>query len=155
MEPKDNLEHSKDAVLLAYQALRERRLAYDAMMWQSPALGVAAQSFLLSIAFDAEKGVLPTLVCSLLSIGLGLCSLQLMLKHRHHQLLTTRALHEMEVSNDLIEVHKRPESASVGDYFHWATNFSSFRLWMFGILATTGGGVIAALIALSGLGPSC
>lgn len=142
---------TKEAVLLAYQALRERRLAYDSMMWQSPALGIAAQSFLLSMAFDGSKGVFPNLVCSLLSTGLGLSSIQLMMKHRHHERLTTQQLHKLEVDHGLIQVHERPCRATEDDHFHWLTNFSSFRVWMGGLFATTAAGSIAAILAIGRL----
>ncbi len=135
-------------MLLAYQALRERRLSYDAMMWQSPALGVAAQSFLLATAFDFSKGFTACVVCSLLSIALGFCSMQLMLKHRHHELITTVQLRQLERDYGLYPVHERPTQAVEDDHLWWMTNISSFRLWMVALLLPTLAGVLAAVSAL-------
>ena len=137
-----------DITLLAYDVLRERRLAFDSLMWQSPALGIAAQSFLLSIAFDSSKGTGSCLICALLSIGLGLCSMQLMLKHRYHEKLTTLALHKIELDHALIPIHERPTRATKDMPFGQIINISSFKLWMWGLLITTCAGAIALLITI-------
>ena len=40
-----------------YQALVARRISYDQMMWQVPALSMAAQAFLIATGVDGDTPV--------------------------------------------------------------------------------------------------
>ena len=133
-----------DKISLAYEALRAKQLAFDSLMWQTPVLGVTAESFLLTIAFDSSKGVVATMTSSILAIMLGVASFQLMLKHRYHEMLTNNRLHEIEKENKLIEVHKKPPSAKK---LKLLLNMSSFRVWSTALLLTTLGGFIALVMS--------
>ncbi len=128
---------------LAYEALRAKQLAQDNLLWQTPVLGVAAQSFLLTIAFDFAKSLAATITTSTLAIVLGFASFQLLLKHRYLERISTDRLKTLELDNDLINVHARPPKADKCHKFSWLINFSSFEVWAIALGLTTLGGIVA------------
>lgn len=67
------------------QSAEERRQSIDQMMWQVPGLSLAAQSFLLTISLGHSGGA-ARLVSGLLGLVASLATIQLLLKHRFHEL---------------------------------------------------------------------
>ena len=62
---------------LAYKALRDKQLTHNSLLWQTPALGIAAQSFLLAIGFNSSLGFIERIISSLLAIVIGFAAFQL------------------------------------------------------------------------------
>lgn len=81
---------------VAYAALSARRYGYDAMLWQTPALAVTAQAFLLTIALGKDSSPTARLISSALSLILSLMSVQLMAKHRQNESLDSFMLERFE-----------------------------------------------------------
>lgn len=100
-------EYQKQPHSTLYQALTARVGHRDALLWQSPALALTAQAFLLTIALGHDS----TPVVRILAAGLGLLvmfmSMQLMLKHRMYmdndQVMMVSLEREMELPSSAID----------------------------------------------------
>lgn len=74
-----------DRVDTVYSVVANRRTAFDTLMWQVPALGLAAQAFLLTIAYGGSSSNAARFVSGTLSIVVALVAIQTMLKHRANE----------------------------------------------------------------------
>lgn len=154
-----------------YQALSARRLGYDTMMWQVPALSFTAQAFLLTIALGGGLGV-NRLVSAALALVIALISMQLMAKHRFNEEIDSRLLERFERSTRIDSAFGSPPHAPLNQRMravtskpgqsdgmakvrrHWYVHMSSYRLWMRGLalFALTSCAIIAVnMIYLAGL----
>jgi hypothetical protein len=97
-----------DANETVYEAVNVRRIAFDNLMWQVPALGLTAQAFLLTITLDEDDGFVARLVAGGLGLAMSIISAQLMLKHRQNEEIDRRLLELMEASNGWQRVHAHP-----------------------------------------------
>ena len=79
-----------------YQNMANRRQTYDTLMWQTPVLSLTAQAFLFNIALDLTKGNFAQIGASALAIIVSFASIQLMAKHRCHEVKTSEWLHDFE-----------------------------------------------------------
>ncbi len=87
---------SHDNLFLAYQTLAARRSTYDLMLWQTPALAIAAQAFLFTLALGPDTSASVRVTASTLGLILVLMGMQLMVKHRYHEELDSRMLERLE-----------------------------------------------------------
>ena len=62
------------------------------MIWQVPALSVAAQAFLYGTAFDPNVTDTARLLVTAVALVVALATLQLLLKHRYHEEIYSFAL---------------------------------------------------------------
>lgn len=69
----------------AYQALAARRVSYDQMLWQVPAISPAAQAVLVGASLGDQLAVWPRLALLVMALGIGYLSLQLMAKQKFHE----------------------------------------------------------------------
>jgi ADP-ribose pyrophosphatase YjhB (NUDIX family) len=99
-----------EASLVTYQAISDRSLSHNELMWNTPVLAMTAMAFLLTIALGSAAPWQRALAASL-SLIVALASVQLMAKHSHGQLADSELLHELEVKLGLPTVHARPKSA--------------------------------------------
>jgi len=133
---------------IAYDALRTKQLSYDNLMWQTPVIGIAAQSFLYTIAFDTSKGLTTIIVTSIIAIILGVAAIQLMMKHRLHERLTNDKLIKIESEFSLDNVHEQPSFEKKSTRHYWFVKHSSFNVWRNSLILTTSAGVIAIVIKI-------
>jgi hypothetical protein len=70
----------------------DRRHVTSQMMWQVPALSIAAQAFLYTRAFDPSTSDAARVVVSVAALICALGTLQLLLKHRYHEEMYSVAL---------------------------------------------------------------
>lgn len=84
------------AKIAMYEAIANRRLSLDSMMWQVPVLSLTAQAFLLTIALGSETSQFARSVSAGLACVTAVMSLQLMSKHRHHERLDSEMLERLE-----------------------------------------------------------
>lgn len=89
---------------LVYDTIRGRRAGYDLLMWQTPALGMTAQAFLMTIALGPDTKQAARLVANLLAFVVALLSMQLMAKHRYHEGIDARLLVRLETDHGLTDV---------------------------------------------------
>lgn len=144
---------SPDADLLGsfYQALSSRRLGYDTLMWQVPALSLSGQAFLFTIALGSGSSPAARFIASCLAFILALISMQLMSKHRYHEELSSRLLEEIELKTQLHEIlGYAPHSPkalrkAIPVRASLFTRLSSYRIWMagLGLFACASLGVVA------------
>jgi disulfide bond formation protein DsbB len=91
---------------LVYQAVAQRRLQHDILMWPVPALGLTAQAFLLTIALGSGSSRVARILAALLAaISTGL-SMQLMARHRWHEATERAWLEAFERRHGLDPVHR-------------------------------------------------
>lgn len=142
-----------------YQIVASRRLGYDTLIWQVPALGLTAQAFLFTTALSANSPPARFLAASLAFI-IALISMQLMAKHRYHEEVDARLLESFERTEKLDDLigcapharsDKREEALVAMSRTYtdinpvrssWFTKWSSYRLWIGGL----------ALFAIAALG---
>lgn len=85
--------------------VEERRRSTSAMMWQVPALSVAAQAFLYGTAFDPDATNTARLLVSVVALVTALATLQLLLKHRYHEELYSFALDSSRAKRGVEELY--------------------------------------------------
>jgi len=154
--------------VIVWQTLASRRAGIDAMMWQTPALGMTAQAFLLTLALAPGSSRWARLLASMLSLALSFMVTQLMAKHRRHEMLDSLLLERLEDrfglaelievaphagpsarhSDDLETTRKRLARSTPGWHRFW--RMSSYEIWMagMGLFAV----VALAVIVLSAVG---
>jgi len=125
--------------LVAYEALNARQIGHNSLMWQTPALALTAQAFLLSIALGAETADISRFISSFLSLVIAFLSVQLMARHSAFELADARRLHSIELRRGMEPVHQRPLPV------RGLGRFRSRRLWTIGLLLF-GAAALAALI---------
>lgn len=137
--------------LTVYQILSDRRTAYDSMMWQTPALGMTAQAFLLTLALSSDTSGVGRATSAGLSILISLMVLQLLAKHRRNETLDSLVLEDLEKKLGVRAVlgvipHGHPRERSTADQRRLADSqvrkvlrgpkgfwrMSSFKLWCYG-----------------------
>jgi hypothetical protein len=96
---------------MVYSAIASRRTAFDTMMWQVPALGLAAQAFLLTIAYGSSSSNAARFISGALSIIVALVAIQTMLKHRANEKTDNLILEQIETRAGIrLSRHATPHS---------------------------------------------
>ncbi|MFE9324811.1 hypothetical protein ACIHDR_18225 [Nocardia sp. NPDC052278] len=65
-----------------YRTVADRRLQYENLLWQVPALSLTAQAFLFSISMGADNDSIARIASSLLALIVSFISIMLMASHR-------------------------------------------------------------------------
>lgn len=147
--PTEASDTGQASLLAVWQMVAARRQSYDAMMWQTPALGMTAQAFLLSLALGSGTSDLARIIAATLSVLISFMVVQLLAKHRRNELLDTLALEDLELRLNFPQTtgfhpharHRYPgdsvaladragRGTLVGPRGFWA--MSSFTLWCYG-----------------------
>lgn len=81
---------------MVYQAIASRRLQWDYLEWQVPALGLTAQAFLFTIAVGGGSSQLARIVASALAVIVAFLCVTLMARHREAELLDAEWLEDFE-----------------------------------------------------------
>lgn len=102
-EDSDQVSPQIQAAVL--QMAENRRGRTDAMMWQVPALALTAEAFLLSISLAPDSRGLARMLASAAGMLVVGASLQLMYKHRYHEILYAEWLHQVEDRRNLPRLH--------------------------------------------------
>jgi hypothetical protein len=68
--------------LAVYQRLSDRYQSHVTIMWQAPALGLAAEAFLMNVSLNSALSRNARIIAALLGACVALMSMQLMAKHR-------------------------------------------------------------------------
>jgi hypothetical protein len=150
-----------------YQSLSYRRTAFDTLMWQQPAIGLAAQAFLFTIALDGGRSDLARLTAASLALVTSLVSLQTMAKHRANELTDTRILAKLEELPGLqgplqgATAHAKPETRaravdnplfstfevrSFKSFTVWRVSLSLFAISAIGVILSSVGGAVETVM---------
>lgn len=89
-------ETQNSELLTVWETLSNRRMNYDSMLWQTPTLGMTAQAFLLTLSLAGDTSSLGRVTAASLSAAISLMVMQLMVKHRRHEMLDARQLKRLE-----------------------------------------------------------
>lgn len=87
------------------QLAEQRRQTTSQMMWQVPALSIAAQAFLYTRAFDPTTSNAARVVVSTAALFSALATLQLLLKHRYHEEMYSVALDKSRADRGVEPLH--------------------------------------------------
>lgn len=134
-----------------YLMVCQRRQGFDAFVWQTPPLAIAAQAFLLAASFSKEVPAFVAFTLAVFSGFLGLASAQLLIKHRQCELEDSVRLRTFEEANKhkgYAILHGLREPVE-GVPRSWVVRLSAFRIWKFTLLGFVGLAVFAALVAIS------
>jgi len=106
------------------QLAEQRRQVTSQMMWQVPALSIAAQAFLYTRAFDPSTSNAARVVVSIAALISALGTLQLLLKHRYHEEMYSVALDKSRTDRGAESLHLLfPETAG-------GSHEEGFQRWM-------------------------
>jgi hypothetical protein len=89
-EDSPELDQESAGEMLAF--CEARRQAQDQMMWQVPALSVAAQAFLFSRSLDPATASVGRLITGLAGMVVAVATVQLIAKHRYLEEFFSRAV---------------------------------------------------------------
>jgi hypothetical protein len=129
-----------ESVIASYQVTSSRRLQYENLMWQVPALSLSAQAVLISVTLNSGSSPENRLITSVLSAMVGIISIQLLQKHRYHEVLESKQLEQIENTYDLINIHapitiraailrhKRGKIESLSGFVVWRLALFAFAL---------------------------
>jgi hypothetical protein len=140
-----------------YSVIAARRTAFDTLMWQVPTLGLAAQAFLLTIAFGPNSSQIARCVSGGLAAVVAGVAIQTMLKHRVNEKTDNLILKELEdVAGISIEGMATPHDApavrarAIGNDLlsNRITRARSARLWITSLLCFGAAGVGALVLGL-------
>lgn len=136
-----------------YNAVAARRLQWDSMLWQVPALSLTAQSFLLTIAFGADSSSIARIVTAALAFFSSCLSVFLMTKHRQGELFDAEWLAEYEdrhfhgaVAHGKEWGDARREREVPG--LTWLARQKAFLPWVVGLALYGVAGLVAAALAI-------
>ncbi|MGP3924768.1 hypothetical protein [Streptomyces sp. 8N616] len=144
--PGSGLPTSADDTVV-YQAVAARRMQWDALLWQVPALSLTAQAFLFTIALGPESSRYARVIASALAIVMSVLSLHLMARHRQAEITDAHWLADYERRRFGDPVHgpmwaqRRNQTPTA----RWLTRYRGFSVWMTGLSAFG----IAALTTLA------
>ncbi len=77
-----------------YEVVAARRLQWDALLWQVPALSLTAQAFLLTIVLGPNSSRFARIVSAVLSLAAALMSMQLMASDRRAEVTDAHWLYD-------------------------------------------------------------
>jgi ADP-ribose pyrophosphatase YjhB (NUDIX family) len=92
---------------LAYEALNDRYISHNELMWQTPVLAMTAMAFLLTIALGQGNDYRRALAAAL-SAMIAIVSAQLMAKHSASQIKDAEELLKIELRRGMPLLHDRP-----------------------------------------------
>src|SRR5215204_4264738 len=124
MDDKNRDDNSNQS-LAVYQRLSDRYQSHVTIMWQAPALGLAAEAFLLSVSLGNGSSRAARIIAAILGTLVALMSMQLMAKHRFLSRRDDEALHVLEKK---LGIESPWEGVSMTDGI-WGAKISSYSIW--------------------------
>jgi hypothetical protein len=156
-EEKPKVEVPAELFGSVYSTIAARRTAFDTLMWQVPTLGLAAQAFLLTIAYGPTSSQVARCVSGGLAAVVAAVAIQTMLKHRANEKTDNLILKEMEVVGGIsigsdANPHDAPtvRARAIGNELieNRLTQGRSARLWVTSLVCFGAAGVTALGLAL-------
>jgi hypothetical protein len=128
MDGKD-LDDNRNRSLAVYQRLSDRYQSHVTIMWQAPALGLAAEAFLLTVSLGNGSSRAARIIAAILGTLVALMSMQLMAKHRFLSRRDDEALHVLEKR---LGIASPWEGVDVTGGI-WGDTISSYSIWQIGL----------------------
>lgn len=133
--------------LFVYERLTDHLISQETLLWQTPALALTAQAFLLTIALNTSSSALMVVSVSFLGALVAAMSWQLMSKHQFLAQLDRAYLHYLEDSLGIPHISNRGyfphRPHSVPDHLEGRgapnrpslmARLPSFRVWRWGMI---------------------
>ncbi|WP_328406261.1 hypothetical protein [Nocardia sp. NBC_00403] len=79
-----------------YQAVADRRLQYENLLWQVPAVSMTAQAFLFSVALSQGIDPFPQILAGILALNVSVISIMLMASHHRAESRDAQWLEQFE-----------------------------------------------------------
>jgi hypothetical protein len=123
-----------------YAAVAARRNQFDSLLWQVPALSLAGQAFLFSVALAPDARVLARIVACALSLTITGLTLHLFARHRQGEIADAHWLETYEIERygrglahgRTWQSNRNATNADAGWLTSW-TRVGSFKLWSIGL----------------------
>ena len=141
-------EHAADLTL--YETLLQRELSQNAMLWQTPALAITAQAFLITLAFTPTDPDAGRLAAAVLGSAVAAMSMQLMAKHRYLERKDRAQMARLEELLTLPQISAGaviPRTKNLPTQT-WFTNRSSYLVWQVGFILFLAANVLAVTLVL-------
>jgi len=119
-----------------YAAVAARRLQWDGLLWQVPALSMTAQAFLMTIALGSDTSQTARILTSLLSMVAAFATLHLFASNRRSEVADAHLLEDHEkATNPEIVVHgetyrDRRNTEPMGAYSAVLVKVRAYTVWM-------------------------
>ena len=128
-----------------YQILNARRDSFNALIWQTPVLGLTAQAFLFIIILSENVTELGRSIAAILAAASALMSMQLLGKHRFMETEHAKFLHAYEEIHRSYAANRRikPQNGPV--------KWSSYLLWEIMFLVFFVAAVVSIILGWFGL----
>ena len=115
-----------------HAALVAKRANYEQMLWQTPALAIAAQAFLLTIVFDQDVSLWNRASVGLATLVVYIITTQQLLKHSALEVKTSCELEEFAKSHFDLLLHAKPNFSSAKCLSGELLKTDSVSLWVLG-----------------------
>lgn len=145
--------------LTSYEAINERYVSHNELMWQTPVLAMTAMAFLLTIALGGGEHWMRALAAGLSAL-IATISAQLMAKHSDSQIRDAELLHLIERRRGMLQLHRKPDpvtapfSLRFDGLNRWFATKRSRAWWFAGLLlmAVVSAGIAVQAVVASILG---
>ena len=135
------------SAIATYEVSSAKRLQYENLMWQVPALSLSAQAVLISVTLNSDNSPSSRLITSMLSALVGFISIQLLQKHRYHEVLESKQLEEQyKITNIHGPVTERAKRLNhMQDRIE---SLSGFKIWRFALLVFALTGIVTTIFSI-------
>jgi colanic acid biosynthesis protein WcaH len=116
-----------------YGIVAARRSSFDQMLWQTPVVSLTAQAFLFTIALSSEVAGSSRFIAAILAFITAAASIQLLIKHRFHEVKDACWLENFEKKNayrGYKPVHSEQKTIPGNRVYVWLCKRKSFRVWL-------------------------
>jgi hypothetical protein len=139
--------------LPVYQVVAARRMQWDALLWQVPSLSLAAQAFLLTLAFGPDTSRTSRLLASGLAVVAALLSLHLLTRHRQAEVTDAHWLAAYEKQHFGTTAHgpewrDRRNATVISGYLGVLARIPAFPVWQAALSLFGTVGLIAFILAI-------
>jgi hypothetical protein len=141
---------TREERLVMYQVVTARRLAANDRVWQSPGLALTAQAFLMTIGLGPGTGQLARIAAGSLSVIVSLMSIQLLLRHRRHDVVDAQWLEKFELAAGWESIHRPPtQDPRYGKVsFLRPDRYRSWPIWVVGLACF---GVVGLIVVVDAI----
>ena len=138
------------SAIATYEVSSAKRLQYENLMWQVPALSLSAQAVLISVTLNSDNSPSSRLITSMLSALVGFISIQLLQKHRYHEVLESKQLEEIEKQYKITNIHGpvTERAKSLNHMQDRIESLSGFKIWRFALLVFALTGIVTTIFSI-------
>ena len=137
-------------VEVVYEALSERCVMLNELLWQAPVVSLTAQAFLLTIAYGDTPRTHYRILAGLIAAVIGLASWQLFLRHAAYERAIAREMREIEEKHFGRPFHAPLRETREGAGLRGPAAWRSRPIWAACLFGISFGGVVPVVEWLAG-----